>query len=311
MKAKKQKINRDYVMRQLPLHLMLFFPCVIVLIYHYFPLVGVLMAFQNYTPTLKGFLPSLFSSKFVGLDIFRYIFLLPGTKQVFFNTVYISLMKIIADLVFPVLFALMLNEVARGWFKKTVQTITFIPFFLSWVILAGILLDVFSPREGIVNQILVSFGLEPVYFFGSPAIFPYALVATNIWKEIGYNTIIVLAAITGIDPTLYEAAIIDGAKRIKRTLYVTVPSITPIVLLLAILSLANVLNAGFDQVFNLYSPSVYATGDILDTYVYRLGLLQGQYSLATAVGLLKSAVSFVLIAASYRIANKYSDYRIF
>jgi putative aldouronate transport system permease protein len=228
-----------------------------------------------------------------------------------FNTVFIALMKIVSDLAFPVLLALMLNEVRRGWFKKTVQTITFMPFFLSWVILAGILLDVFSPREGIVNQLLAAFGVEPVYFFGTPSIFPYMIVATNIWKEIGYNAIIVLAAITGIDPTLYEAAIVDGAKRIKQAVYVTVPSITPIVLLLAILSLANVLNAGFDQVFNLYSPSVYATGDILDTYVYRLGFSQGQYSLATAVGLFKSAISFVLIVISYRIANKYSDYHIF
>jgi len=311
MNVKRRKWNRDYFFTQLPLHLMLLVPCIIVFTYHYLPLVGILMAFQNYTPTLRGFLPSLFSSKFVGLDIFRYMFLLPQTKQVFFNTVFIATMKIVSDLVFPVLFALMLNEVVRGWFKKAVQTITFIPFFLSWVILAGILLDVFSPRDGIVNQILANFGVEPIYFFGSPSLFPYMLVSTNIWKEIGYNTIIVLAAITGIDPTLYEAAIIDGAKRIKQTIYVTIPSVMPIVLLLAILSLANVLNAGFDQVFNLYSPSVFATGDILDTYVYRLGLLQGQYSLATAVGLLKSAVSFILIVTSYMIANKYSDYHIF
>jgi len=312
MTKKNRKWNRDYFWQQFPLHAMLFVPCLFVLVYHYFPFIGILMAFQRYVSTLDGFLPSLFNSKFVGLDVFKYVFSLPSTGEVLFNTVFIAVMKIASILFFPVVFALMLNEVYRSWFKRAVQVITFLPYFLSWVVLRGIFFDVFSPRaDGIANQILSVFNAGPVNFFGNSVIFPYMMVATNLWQQIGYNTIIILAAISGIDPTLYEAATIDGAKRVKQTLYVTLPSIAPMVLLMAILALGNVLRAGFDQIFNLYSPSVYKTGDILDTYVYRLGIMQGSFSNATAVGLFQSAVSMVLIVFSYWLAKKYSDYKIF
>ena len=310
-KQKKHKWNKDYAAQQLPLHAMLLIPLILVLLYNYFPMIGSLMAFQNYVPTLRGFLPSLFGSKFIGLSVFRDLFSQPSIVRVFSNTVFISAMKIAADIVFPLAFALMLNEIRTSWFKKTVQTVTYLPYFMSWVILSGILLDIFSPREGVVNQMLNAMGMNSIYFFGDSGLFPYMLVSTNIWKEIGFNTIIILAAITGIDPSLYEAAVIDGAKRVKQTIYVTLPSVLPMVVLLFILSLGNILNAGFDQVFNLYSPSVYSTGDIIDTYVYRTGLLNGQYSLATAVGLFKSVISTVMIVLSYMVANKYSDYRVF
>jgi len=312
MTSKKRKWTKEYFWQQFPLHAMLFVPCLFVLIYHYFPFIGILMAFQRYVSTLDGFLASLFSSKFVGLDVFRHIFKLPNMGEVIFNTIFIAVMKIVSVLFFPVVFALMLNEVYRSWFKRTVQVITFLPYFLSWVVLRGIFFDVFSPRaDGIVNQILGNFGVEPINFFGNSTIFPYMMVATNLWQQIGYNTIIILAAISGIDPTLYEAATIDGAKRLKQMFYVTLPSIAPMVLLMAILSLGNVLRAGFDQIFNMYSPSVYKTGDILDTFVYRLGIMQGSFSNATAVGLFQSAVSMVLIVFSYWLAHKYSDYKIF
>ena len=303
--------NRVLMARQLPLHLMLLVPCALVFVYSYLPMSGLYMAFVKYVPTLDGFFPSLVKSKFVGLSTFRFLFILPDTKRVFFNTLFIATMKIVADLVFPVAFALLLNEVRTGWFKKTVQTITYIPNFLSWVILSGILLDVFSPRDGIVNQVLGHFGIQPIYFFGNPKIFPFMMVATEVWKSIGFNTIVVLAAITGIDPALYEAAYIDGAGRLKQARHITVPSVMPIVTLLAILSLGNILNAGFDQIFNFYSPSVYSSGDIVDTFVYRVGLLDGDFSRATAVGLLKSAVSLIMISVSYWIANKFSNYRVF
>ena len=312
MTSKKRKWTKEYFWQQFPLHAMLFIPCLFVLIYDYFPFIGILMAFQRYVSTLDGFLASLFSSKFVGLDVFRHIFKLPNMGEVIFNTIFIAVMKIVSVLFFPVVFALMLNEVYRSWFKRTVQVITFLPYFLSWVVLRGIFFDVFSPRaDGIVNQILGNFGVEPINFFGNSTIFPDMMVATNLWQQIGYNTIIILAAISGIDPTLYEAATIDGAKRLKQMFYVTLPSIAPMVLLMAILSLGNVLRAGFDQIFNMYSPSVYKTGDILDTFVYRLGIMQGSFSNATAVGLFQSAVSMVLIVFSYWLAHKYSDYKIF
>jgi len=192
-----------------------------------------------------------------------------------------------------------------------VQTIVYLPHFLSWVILSGIFLDVLSPSSGLVNQALGWFGVEPIFFVGNADWFPYVLVATHSWKEFGWGTIIYLAAFTGISPSLYEAAIMDGAGRWKQTIYITLPGILPIIVLMATLSLGNVLNAGFDQVFNLYSPSVYETGDILDTMVYRLGLIDYQFGVSTAVGFFKSVVSLVLMSVSYALAYRFAHYRIF
>lgn len=288
------------------MHLMLL-PCVVlVLIFSYYPMVGIIIAFENYNPT-KGF----FSSTFVGLDNFKYVVYLPDTLRVLWNTVYISLMKIIAGLAVPILFALLLDLVLRNFVKRTIQTVIYVPYFLSWVILSGILIDVLSPNEGIVNFSLKFMGIEPIFFLGNEKLFPYILVITDTWKNFGYGTIIYLAAITSIDTSLYEAAIMDGANRFKQVRHITLPGITPIIVLMATLSLGNVLNAGFEQVFNLYSPVVYKTGDILDTLVYRVGLLNNQYGFATAIGLFKSVVSFIFITAGYRLAYKFADYRVF
>ncbi|MFB9276378.1 ABC transporter permease [Cohnella cellulosilytica] len=292
--------------QQTPMHLMLL-PCVLVLaVFSYYPMIGIVIAFQNYNPT-KGF----FNSPFVGWENFEYVSLMPETLQVLWNTVFIALLKILLGLLVPIAFAILLDLVRRSVVKRFVQTVVYIPHFLSWVILSGILIDILSPSEGIVNTALKSFGLEPVFFLSNETMFPYVLVVTDVWKEFGYGTIIYLAAITSINPALYEAAVMDGANRFRQALHVTLPGILPIVVLMATLSLGNVLNAGFEQVFNLYSPAVYRTGDILDTFVYRIGLLNSQYGVATAVGLFKSVVSFVFIAVGYRLAVKYAGYRIF
>lgn len=290
---------------------MLILPVFLVFIFNYGPMFGLFVAFQDYVPTNKGMLYSLFKGDWIGLDMFRYMFMLPDFFQVLRNTVFIALMKIIVKIVFPLMLALMLNEVSSRWFKKSVQTVTFLPFFLSWVILGGILLQVFSPRGGIINDLLLGIGLEKIYFFGDPEIFPFMLVITDLWKDVGFNTIILLAALTGIDPTLYEAAAIDGAGRLKQTRHITLPSIMGMVVLLSILSMGNILNAGMDQVLMLYGPSVYETGDIIDTYVYRMGLKNGQFVLATAMGLFKSLISLFVMVISYALANKYTNYRIF
>jgi putative aldouronate transport system permease protein len=205
----------------------------------------------------------------------------------------------------------MLNEVRHRAVKRVSQTLIYLPNFLSWVILGGILVDVLSPENGIVNRLIGVFGVRPVYFLGNPKIFPFTLVVTDVWKEFGFATVVYLAALTSIDPTLYEAASIDGAGRWKQTRYITLTGMTPIIVLVATLSMGNVLNAGFDQVYNLYSPQVFSTGDIIDTFVYRIGLVQAQYGLATAVGLFKSAVSLALISVSYYLAYRFADYRIF
>lgn len=288
------------------MHLMLL-PCVIlVLMFSYYPMVGIVIAFQNFNP-VKGF----FHSNFIGWKNFEYVLNMPDTYQVLWNTVFISFMKIAAGLAVPILFAILLDLVRRNSVKRTIQTIIYIPYFLSWVILSGILIDILSPSEGIVNNFIKALGGESIFFLADPKSFPLVLVITDVWKNFGYGTIIYLAAITSIDPMLYEAAFMDGANRFKQILHVTLPGITPIIILMATLSLGNVLNAGFEQVFNLYSPVVYSTGDILDTFVYRIGLINNQYGVATAVGLFKSVISFIFIAAGYRLAYKYADYRVF
>jgi putative aldouronate transport system permease protein len=269
-------------------------------------MLGILMAFEDYRLS-KGF----FKSPWIGLENFEYMFSLPDTFQVFWNTLFIAVLKIIAGILVPVIFALLLNELGRQAFKRGVQAIIYLPYFLSWVVLAGIAKDILSPSEGIINIMLNSVGIEPIFFLGDPKWFPFSMVLTDTWKNFGFGTIVYMAALTSIDPTYYEAAIVDGANRWRQLIHITLPSIMPVVVLMTVLSLGNILNAGFDQVFNLYSPSVYSTGDIIDTLVYRLGMLQSLYGVSAAVGLMKSVISFMLITISYKMADKYAGYRVF
>lgn len=299
-------MNRMKWKAQMPLHLMLIPGLIAILIFQYYPMAGIAIAFQKYMPT-----QGLFHSKWIGLDNFRYVMELPDFYRVLWNTIYIAFMKIIVGLVVPILIAILLNEIRKNAVKRLVQTLVYLPHFLSWVILSGILLDVLSPKEGIVNAALRGLGFQSIFFLGDNTWFPFTLVLTNEWKEFGFSTIVYLAAILGINPALYEAATMDGANRFKQTLHITLPGMTPIIVLLATLSIGNVLNAGFEQVFNLYSPIVYESGDIIDTFVYRIGMIDAQYGVATAVGLFKSLVSLILIAISYTLAYRFANYRIF
>ncbi len=278
---------------------------VLLFIFATIPLFGLVIAFQNYVPA-KGML----GSKWVGLANFAYMFLIPDSMQVLSNTVIIAVSKILLGIVIPVIFALLLNEAVNKHFKRIVQTVVYMPHFLSWVILGGMFVSMFS-LDGIINTMLERFGMEKIMFMASNKWFRPILIGTELWKEFGYGAIIYLAALTAIDPNLYEAASIDGAGRWKQLLHVTFPSLVPTIVLMTTLSLGHVLNAGFDQVFNMYNPLVYRTGDIIDTYVYRMGLVEMQFSLGTAVGLLKSLVSIVLIVLSYYLANRFAGYRIF
>ena len=236
---------------------------------------------------------------------------MPNFKQILFNTVYISLMKMVLGLVVPVFFAILLDLIKRSGFKRFVQTMIYIPYFLSWVVLSGILIDILSPSTGIVNQMLETLGMDPIFFLGDESIFPHVLIWSDVWKGFGYGTIVYLAAITSIDPMLYEAAKIDGANRLKQVLHITLPGLLPMIILMATLSLGNILNAGFDQVLNLYNPNVMRTGDIIDTFVYRIGLQNAQYGIASAVGVFKSAVSLLFISVGYWLAYRFANYRVF
>ena len=278
--------KKNWFKKELPFHVMLLPAVIITIIFKYIPFVGISMAFEDYTP-LKG----IFDQTWVGMDNYKYLFSLPGFGSVIWNTIFIAVMKMIGNLIFPVLIALLLNEIHNKHYKKTVQTVLYLPHFISWAALAGIFIDILSPSGGIVNQLLNLLGMDSVFFLGDPKVFPYTMAITDVWKELGWGTIVYLAAITGIDPTYYEAAKIDGANRFQQVFYVTIPSILSMILLMMVLSVGNVLQAGFEQVFNLYSPQVYSTGDIIDTYVFRIGVIEAKYDLATAVGLFKSAIS--------------------
>ena len=279
---------------------------VIVAIYSYGSMAGIGIAFQKFVPT-----NGLFGSKWVGFDNFVTLFTMPNIWEIIRNTVLISLAKMIFGVLVPVTFALLLNEITRISLKRVFQTFVYLPNFLSWVILAGIFNDILSPSSGIINMLLSKVGITPIFFLGDKMWFPVTMVITDVWKSFGFGSVIYLAALTGIDPTLYESAEIDGAGRWKQTLYITLPGILSTIILMTVLSMADILNGGFDQIYNLYNQSVYATGDIIDTFVYRLGIESAQYSLSAAAGLFKSSVSLVFIVVSYYLADKFAGYRVF
>ena len=299
--------KNQHFKRQMPLHLMLLPGIIITFIFHYLPLAGLSIAFQKFNAA-KGFQGN---QKWVGLDNFAYIFALPNIWNVLQNTVTIADAKIILGLVVPVVVALMLNELQSRKLQRALQTIIYFPHFLSWIILATILADLLSPTTGLVNQMLNALGMDSIFFMGDNRYFQGTLIWTEVWKEFGYGTVVYMATITGIDPTLYEAAAIDGANRWQQTWHITLTGLRMIIILMMVLSLGNVLNAGFDQVFNMYSEVVYSSGDILDTLMYRVGLESAKFGPATAVGLLKSVISAVLVSVAYLIAEKGFSYQLF
>lgn len=296
-------MNRNKIKKQIPFHLMLLPGFILILIFNYYPLYGLVIAFQKFNPATG------FASRWVGWDNFKYIFNQPGFISTIWNTFYISFFKIIGGIIVPVIFALLLNEVRHVKLKGVLQTLVYLPNFISWVILAGVFSELLS-SSGIVNQLLIKLGCEPVNFLGSTSTFPWTLIFTDIWKNFGFGTVVYLAALASISPSLYESAMMDGATRWQQTIHITIPMLVPTIILMLVLALGNVFNAGFDQIFNMYSPIVYETGDIIDTYVYRLGIQNAQYSVATAVGMFKSVVTIILVSLSYIAADKFAGYRV-
>ena len=271
-------------------------------IFKYIPMYGLTMAFKDYKFGL-----GILGSPWNGLENFEEIFRFASFTRAMRNTVIISLVKLVAAFPAPIILAIILNEVRHLKFKKIVQTISYLPYFLSWVVLAGVFIQLFSPSTGAVNYILDMLGVKPIYFLGENAWFRPTIVLTHVWKEVGWGSIIYLAAITGIDLSLYEAAICDGANRFQRMWHITLPSILPTITVLLILNLGHLLDAGFDQIFNLYNSAVYETADILDTYVYRIGVEDMRYGLATAVGLFKNGIGFFLVVSANYFSKKISD----
>jgi len=267
---------------------------------------GIVIAFQNYKPWL-----GIAHSEWIGFDNFVRIFQYEESRQAIINSLIIAVLKIVVGIIVPIFMAILLNEIRNMGLKRSIQTLVYLPHFLSWVTVAGIMIDILG-LDGSINALLHHvFGIEPTFFLGDPAYFRPIVVFSDLWKNFGFGMIVYLATIAGIDPSYYEAAEIDGATRLRQTLHVTLPTMLPIIIVVSTLALGGILDGGFDQIFNLYNPLVYSTGDIIDTYVYRSSLLSGQYGFGTAVGLFKSGISLILIVFSYRIAYKLADYKIF
>lgn len=294
-----------YLQSSWQLYAMLIPAFVALVLFAYMPMYGIIIAFKRYNPGL-----GILESPWVGMANFELLFRMPAFESVILNTVIISVLKLITVQVCAVVLSIMLHNVASVVLKRSVQSIIYLPHFLSWIVLGGIILDLLSAR-GIFNTALGQLGLDPILFLGSNDWFRPTLVISNLWKEVGWSTIIFLAALTAIDPSLHEAAAIDGANRFQRLFSVVLPGILPTIVLVGTLALGGLLSAGFEQVLTLYSPVVYSTGDIIDTFVYRTGLVTGQYSLATAVGLFQSVIGMFLIVLSWFLARKYAGYHIF
>ncbi len=287
------------------LYVMLLPAVVFLIIFNYIPMYGATIAFKDFWMT-KGIL----GSPWVGFEHFERLFATDKFWQVFRNTIEINLLRLLFGFPAPIVLAILLNEVRHKLFKRSIQTIVYLPHFISWVTIAGIIFSLLS-NEGLVNKIITAFGGEIVNFRTSKAMFRPLLVLSGIWKEAGWGTIIFLAALAGVNPDLYEAATVDGANRFKQIVHITLPSLLPVISILLILNFGSMMNGGFDQVFKLYSPPVYESGDILDTMIYRIAFNDAQYGVATAVGLFKSVVSFLLISVSYWLAYRLANYRIF
>lgn len=294
-----------YVGQHKWLYLFLAIGLIYLFIFNYVPMYGIVMAFQDFTP-VKGF----FHSPWVGLQNFRYLFHSTDFLIVFRNSLLISLYRIAWGFPAPIILALMLNEVRNLAFKRSLQTVVYLPHFISWVVLACMLTNFLAPSGGLVNNVIQAMGGHPVSFLTNVKAFRSVLVFSDVYKEIGWGTIIYLASMTAIDPGLYEAAVIDGASRLQRIRYITIPGISTTIIVLLVLRMGSVLRNGFEQVFLLYSPLVYEVADVFETYSYRTGLLQGRYSYATAIGLFQSVVGFVLIVGANRLSKKINDYSL-
>lgn len=293
--------RRKSLARYRSLYLMMVLPLVYFALFRYMPLVNAQIAFKDFMA-----LDGVWKSPWVGFRHFKTFFSSMYFWQLLRNTLGLSLLKLFVGLPASVLLALLVNESCARRFRRFVQTITYLPHFLSWAIMYGVLLMLLSPSDGLVNEFIKSWGGKPIAFLSSPKWYPTVVVLSDVWKEMGWGAIIYLAAMTGIDPVLYEAAEVEGASRLQRIWLITLPSIADVVVTVALLRLGTILDAGFHQIFMTYSVPVYEVGDILDTYVYRQGILDFQFSFATAVGLFKGLIGLVLVAFFNKLAKRYS-----
>ncbi len=292
----------NYILRKRYLYLMLIPAIIYFIIFNYAPMYGILIAFKDFS-----FKKGIWGSDWIGLENFRYMFQLDNFYTVFKNSILLSLLRILFTFPIPILLALLLNDIKSSKYQKVIQTLFYLPHFVSWVVIGGILINFLSPVSGIINILIQSLGGEPIFFLAENKYFNPIVILTSIWKDSGWGTIIYLAAITGISSDLYEAAKIDGANKLKCLRYITLPSIKSTVVIMLILRLGSIMNNGFEQIFILQNSKNLGVSEVFETYTYRLGLLGGRYSFATTVGLFTSVIGIVFLLASNKIANKMGE----
>ncbi|OMF27218.1 polysaccharide ABC transporter ATP-binding protein [Paenibacillus sp. FSL H8-0548] len=288
--------------RDLFLYLLVFPGLLYFLVFKYIPMWGVLIAFQNYSPYL-GFL----HSEWVGLEHFQRLFSNAEFYRIFRNTMAINLLSLIFFFPLPIILSLMMNELRLQWFKKTIQSIVYLPHFLSWVVIVGMSFLMLSQSEGVINQLLVAFGFEKIDFLTNPDYFWLLLTLQSIWKEVGWGTVLFLAAIASVDTQQYEAAKLDGAGRLRQMWHVTLPAIRNVIIILLILRIGHIMDVGFEQVYLMMNGAVSEVAEVFDTYVYRVGILQAQFSYSTAVGLFKSVIGVALVVFANWLAKKFGE----
>lgn len=274
----------------------------VLFVFNYMPMYGVLIAFQNF-----DIVSGISGSEWVGLLNFKKMFMSAGFYEVFKNSILISIYRLLWGFPMPIILAILLNELRGKNNKKIAQTAIYLPHFISWVVIAGMIQTFLSSNGGLINTITASFGIAPTAFLQKPEYFRTIIVVSDIWKETGWGTIMFLAALVGINTELYEAARIDGAGRFKMIYYITLPSILNTIIIVFVLRMGSVLRNGFEQIFLLQNPLVLDVADVFETYTYRLGLIEGRYDIATAIGLFQSVIGFIFILSANKIAKKFSD----
>lgn len=291
-----------YIRRDIFLYLFLLPGLLYFMLFQYLPMFGLVIAFQDYSP-FRG----VFGSDWVGLKHFEALLVYPDFWNILRNTLVISLYRIVFFFPVPILLALMLNEVRLLLYKRIVQTVVYLPHFLSWVVVAGISYAFLSTQGGVVNSLVVWLGFEPIPFLLSPEYFRGLLVGQGVWKESGWGTVIFLAALSAVNPELYEAARMDGAGRLRQIRHVSLPALSTTIVVLLIIRIGHILDAGFEQVFIMYNSMVYDVADIIDTYVYRKGIVEGDFSFVTSMGLFKSVVGVALVIMANHLAKRLGE----
>ena len=296
---------RKDIARDKRLYIMLIPFVMFYIIFQYKPMTGLVIAFKDY-----NVFTGINESPWVGFQNFQRFFFSPYFFRTLKNTIIISLYDIIFGFPAPIILALLFNELRCKWFKSAVQTITYVPYFISSVIVAGMVTTFLSPSSGLINNIIELFGGERKYFLTQPQYFRGIFTITNIWKSVGFGSIVYLAALTSIDVSMYEAAVLDGAGKWKQVIHITLPSILPTIIMMLIMKIGNILNVGYEMIILLYQPATYETADVINTYVYRVGLVEAQYSLAAAVGLFNGLVGMILVCGANYFSKRLTEYSL-